>query len=467
MVVLQKRKGGVVRWYLLGTMVALELLMSFSFLGYVHMEPISITTAYIPVLLAGALLGPADAMAVGTVFGLASMWKASASYIMAFDQLFSPVMSGRPVGSIFLSVVSRALFGLLTGLLYAAARRARHPALWVGVVSYFGRNIHSVMVYGMMLLFFPETGYTPADGFRDLLSLNSIAASLLSVVLVLLFWRLVGSHAWNRFVQRVEAAQSAQASERYQILFLVGIILLAFLSAVAVALYFVQRMSSVLSQKGISLPADGYTDLLHLQIQFLFGILSMMALVIIFLIFNRRYTTYINREARMDALTGVLTRKAFFQSCERILGRLDATGGVAGYFLMVDMDRFKEINDLYGHPEGDRALKESAMAMKLLFGKDSLIGRMGGDEFAVLVYDPVNRAELEERMRQLIDCIERIRIGETSLSCSIGAKPIRSLGPLDELYREADELLYQAKNGGKGQYVISPAQEAACGAGSR
>ena len=86
-------RGGSVRWYLLGTLIAVEMLMSFSFLGYLHIEPISITTAYIPVLLGGALMGPLESTALGTLFGLSSMWKASASYVMASDQLFSPLFS--------------------------------------------------------------------------------------------------------------------------------------------------------------------------------------------------------------------------------------------------------------------------------------------------------------------------------------------------------------------------------------
>lgn len=73
------------RWFALLGLCAIELLMSFSFFGYFHIEPISITTAYIPVLVAGALMGPFEAAAVGAVFGLASMWKASASYVMATD----------------------------------------------------------------------------------------------------------------------------------------------------------------------------------------------------------------------------------------------------------------------------------------------------------------------------------------------------------------------------------------------
>lgn len=64
-----QQKGGSVRWYVLGVLVAIELLMSFSFLGYIHVEPISVTFAYIPVLLAGALLGP-------LLWGPCSGWRA-------------------------------------------------------------------------------------------------------------------------------------------------------------------------------------------------------------------------------------------------------------------------------------------------------------------------------------------------------------------------------------------------------
>ena len=100
-------KRDTVHRFALWALITVELLMSFSFLGYIHVEPISITTAYIPVLLAGALLGPADSAILGLVFGLASMWKASANYVMEADHLFSPLFSGYPLGSIMLSVGGR------------------------------------------------------------------------------------------------------------------------------------------------------------------------------------------------------------------------------------------------------------------------------------------------------------------------------------------------------------------------
>ena len=64
--------------YLLGILIAIEFLMSFTFLGYIHLPPLSVTTAYIPILVAGCLLGPAQSVVIGLVFGAASMYKASA-----------------------------------------------------------------------------------------------------------------------------------------------------------------------------------------------------------------------------------------------------------------------------------------------------------------------------------------------------------------------------------------------------
>ena len=80
--------------YILCILIAAELFMSFSFLGYIHIEPISMTFVYIPVLVAGCVLGPKEGTLVGTIFGLASMWKASAFYIGDGDTIFSPVRSG-------------------------------------------------------------------------------------------------------------------------------------------------------------------------------------------------------------------------------------------------------------------------------------------------------------------------------------------------------------------------------------
>ena len=458
---LTNRPDRTMRQYTLWVLIAVELLMSFSFFGYFHVEPISVTTAYIPVLLAGALTGPLEAAAVGTVFGLASMWKASASYVMATDQLFSPLFSGNPIGSLILSVGSRMLFGLAIGLLYALARQLRHPGIWIGVVSYLGRNIHSLLVYCAMGLFFPEAGYGPAETLKGFLHPMDIVANLMTAGVVLVFWRITRSKMWLQFQQRMKISRTLQVWERYNWLSLAVVIVVTLVSSVAVTFYFVHRIDYVLEQNGIDLTALDYADVLHLQIQFLFGIISMMVLVILFLILNRRYTTYMAYEGRLDSLTGVMTRKMFFSSCSQALQAMERREQALGYFIMVDLDYFKEINDTYGHPEGDRALKEVSRSLREIFSRDSLVGRMGGDEFAVLVYWDITAAELEVLLRHFLDRVRRVTWKGRHLTCSIGALPVEVARRPEELYLDADRLLYIAKAQGRNQYVIGSEKLAA------
>ena len=451
--------GGVSRIFASWALIAVELLMSFSFFGYIHIEPISVTTAYIPVLLAGALVGPGSATAVGAVFGLASMWKASASYVMAADQLFSPLYSGNPLGSLILSVGARMLFGLAVGFLYLPAKRLRRPWAGVAAVSFFGRSIHSLLVYSAMGLFFPETGYGPGSAFSGFFTPLNVLTNLGTAGIVLAFWGLSRSPGWTRFRRRLELDQTVQAGERSRhgvALAAVSALSLAF--ALAVTFYFVHRMDYVLEVNGIALTDTGYTDILHLQVQFLFGILSMMALLVLFLTLNRRYVASMAQEGRQDSLTGAMTRRAFFTACGRALRSLERQGEVRGYFIMVDLDCFKEINDTHGHPEGDRALKETARVLREGFPRGSLIGRMGGDEFAALVCADLSAPELEVALRHILDRIHRITWEDRHLTCSVGALAFRAAQAPEELYLAADRLLYEAKEQGRDRYVIGPAE---------
>lgn len=445
------------RRYLFGILIAVELLMSFSFFGYIHVEPISITIAYIPVLLAGALTGPLEALVLGAVFGLASMWKASATYVMASDQLFSPLLSGDPFASIFLSVGSRMLFGLITGLFYYFAKGLRKPGAGVFLVSFFGRLIHSLMVYSTMGLFFPEAGFGPADAFSGFFSLSNLTSNLATALIVFAFWLFFRSKTWRQFQNRLELSRAMQTAEPAPRLALIVSVLLTLAAAIAVTLYFVHRIDYVLQVNGIALNVTGYADVLHLQIQFLFGIISLMVLVILFFVLNRQYNNYMAYEAKLDSLTGLMTRRAFFPACSRTLQTLSAQGtqtGTLGYFIMVDLDYFKTINDTLGHPEGDRALREVAKGLKECFDRDSHIGRLGGDEFAVLVCTDMAVPELEVKLRHFLDRFHRLKWKEQTLGCSIGALPVHPGASPEKLYLETDRLLYAAKEQGRNQYVI-------------
>ena len=455
----QEKSANIMDRYLLETLIALELLMSFSFLGYFHVEPISITIAYIPVLIAGALLSPQSSALVGLFFGLASMWKASASYVMPADQLFSPILSENPVGSLMLSVGSRVLFGLVIGLLYGLARRLRHPSWGIVLVSFVASTFHSFFVYSAMYLFFPEAGYNPLAAFSEFFSPTNLLSKAVIAAVVVLLWLASRTQAWLKFRQRMAVTHALQTGTQYHRLSMVVMITLTLVASLAVTAYFVQRIDYVLGGRGIDLTGEGYMDIFHLQLQFLFGIISLMVLVILFLIVNRRYNFYQAYEGKLDSMTGTLGRRAFFSSCGRALRSLERQETPVGYFIMVDLDHFKEINDRCGHPEGDRVLKEAAQCLKELFGAEGIIGRLGGDEFAVLLPQDVSRVELEVDLRHFLDQIHKITWEDRHLTCSIGVLPVLPGRTPEELYRDSDQLLYVAKEQGRDRYVIGPSSE--------
>ena len=253
---------------------------------------------------------------MGVVFGLASMWKASAFYVGAGDMIFSPVMSGKPLQSIVLSVVSRGLFGWIAGLLYSAVKRGRHPAVGVILVSSVGRTLHTVLVYGFMGLLFPETGFRAASAFSGMLSWDFIPFLVVCDGLVYLCFRLWDSAYVRTLFFRIHSVDQNEAlapRRRGGMLFM---ILLVALLCASVAAYFINRMWSVMRRHGISLSEESSYDILHLQIQFLMGMMSLAVLVMLLIILYQKNQSYLRYEARLDSLTGILNRQQFFEKGE-------------------------------------------------------------------------------------------------------------------------------------------------------
>lgn len=145
--------------YIFSLLLAVEVIMSFTFLGYVHIPPISITTAYIPIIITACLFGPAEASLAGLLFGLGSLYKASATYVMPADAVFSPFRSDFPIGSILLSVGTRVLFGFLLGCLFQLARKSKRKNLCKLLITIAAPKLHALLVYTAMGLFFPSLGF--------------------------------------------------------------------------------------------------------------------------------------------------------------------------------------------------------------------------------------------------------------------------------------------------------------------
>ncbi len=159
-------------------------------------------------------------------------------------------------------------------------------------------------------------------------------------------------------------------------------------------------------------------------------------------------------KARRDEMTGMLNREAFFEEMEcarRAFGR--------GTLLIVDADNFKRINDNWGHLTGDAALLEITAAIRRAVRADDVVGRIGGEEFAVFLTEADHRESLAaaERIRAEVARLTfQPAAGEVlSLSVSIGGAMHRSQATLAELMREADRRLYEAKRRGRNRVVFS------------
>lgn len=160
-------------------------------------------------------------------------------------------------------------------------------------------------------------------------------------------------------------------------------------------------------------------------------------------------------EAELDSMTKLYNRATMTKRAQSAMEKNLAENACA--FVMIDVDRFKHINDEYGHPVGDRVLEEIAKLLQEVFPEPYLCGRFGGDEFCVWCPQISDKSELEERLNRLSERVSKIRIKgyeELRASLSIGAVLFRGSAKFEKIYTKADELLYIAKKAGRNQYCI-------------
>lgn len=155
--------------------------------------------------------------------------------------------------------------------------------------------------------------------------------------------------------------------------------------------------------------------------------------------------------ALTDELSGLNNRRAFFQFGKERLPEFSA-GAKEPYLLMLDLDHFKNINDQYGHPAGDQAIRDFSRIMKRNFGDSGMIARFGGEEFAIL-YPGLNDFEMMQALtafltvaEQHIYCYQDCRF---HLTVSIGAAKWQSGQTLETALSRADKALYLSKGRGR------------------
>ena len=161
------------------------------------------------------------------------------------------------------------------------------------------------------------------------------------------------------------------------------------------------------------------------------------------------------RASQYDSLTGLANRYRMNRQLTQTL-KACAHAKRACALIMLDLDRFKQVNDTLGHPAGDELLKQVAARIRRVMGDRVEIARLGGDEFQIILPDIDDRGELGEMAQSIIDMASqpytingsRAVIG---MSAGIAVAPYDGIDP-EELTKAADLALYAAKGGGRGQH---------------
>lgn len=174
------------------------------------------------------------------------------------------------------------------------------------------------------------------------------------------------------------------------------------------------------------------------------NLMLLSVVMMVFVHFERRIAS-VNEAARTDSLTGLLNRRAFVTEAKRALVRTVREYSSASLVLL-DCNKFKQINDLHGHASGDEALKIVAQALHDAGQHDDVVGRLGGDEFVVLLADSdsIGANMFLNRLRGILSRSSADLPFDLSVSAGIAyfGEDARSL---DQLMAVADEKMYRNK----------------------
>lgn len=190
-------------------------------------------------------------------------------------------------------------------------------------------------------------------------------------------------------------------------------------------------------------------------------LISFIIIALLLLLFfkTKRLNKFIIKEknrymdiSRFDQLTNTYNNETFKQFSRDYLSNLPPKA--FGALLICDIDNFKHVNDTYGHLFGDEILSKIGDILKDSFRKEDIVGRIGGDEFAVLMKNIDGKDIVIKRCEQLLKRCEELTI-QCGIGMSIGSVIFREFIPFDELFIKADKSLYDVKHRGKNGFEVT------------
>ena len=209
-------------------------------------------------------------------------------------------------------------------------------------------------------------------------------------------------------------------------------------------------------------PTSQVFDSVWLTVLSFEALLFTIAIAFILLAMAKERTELRHKTAALvDPLTGIANRRAFLEEV-LALSKRQQTEGRSAAVLLADLDHFKSINDRFGHAVGDHVLKIFAAAAGAKLGPDDLMGRLGGEEFAMVIYDAGHDKGLA--------IAERIRMSFETAAADVNGRAIggtvsmgmalaeTNLFDIPALLAQADEALYCAKERGRNRVEVAPLQ---------
>ncbi len=169
---------------------------------------------------------------------------------------------------------------------------------------------------------------------------------------------------------------------------------------------------------------------------------------------NRKLTALL----RLDSLTNVLTRRAFFSSAKELLKKTSSDQTAPKAMLFIDIDHFKRVNDFFGHKMGDKILSKLGKIINEHSPQNAICGRLGGEEFAIFIPDTNEKTirEFADKISELFKQQAQVVDGQpVAATLSIGIFLSTEESSIDAMLNTADGMLYQAKDQGRDQVQAS------------
>lgn len=233
-------------------------------------------------------------------------------------------------------------------------------------------------------------------------------------------------------------------------------ILLVALNACAALSYLAKPLIAL--SVGTARMPQGYLATDYASISQSIGAVTLVAIAMVLLLVIMRDTTAeMTARSETDLLSGLSNRRGFHVHAERAMAQA-ARWGEPLTLVMADLDHFKAINDSFGHPAGDAVIAHFAKLLRQSAADDAIIGRLGGEEFAVLMLDAdLGQARLyAEDVRRRLCAEPLVKLGvDRTVTASFGVAQMAREETLSSLCARTDAALYRAKSGGRDRVKLA------------